>query len=238
VCAVIGLIFKSPTSSDFETIRKVFLESSVRGMHATGMSFVRSDDIITVIEPKPADYFVEHHLSDTDLVEMINDDGNLYLVGHCRYSTSDLMYNQPIANESVSVVHNGVISQALPEQWEELYGYKCSGKNDTELLVHSLEAGKSPLEYWKDSSLAVCELHVDRKLRVYRNGKRPLYLTHLENGRLITSTADIPKRAGIESSAVEVPMNTYLTFDRHIGMHVKKVETGMPDLQKVNNVQY
>jgi glutamine phosphoribosylpyrophosphate amidotransferase len=226
MCSVIGALIQNPTSKDFETLRKVFLESKIRGMHATGMSVVFNGKVLTFKEPVPADRFV--HLD--DLEEMVNDDGNLYLIGHCRYSTSDLSYNQPIANESHSIVHNGVITQELAENWDKLFNYKCETKNDSELVLHS----DSPLEEFQDASMAVCELTDDKKLLVYRNGKRPLYLTSLTNGVIITSTADIPRRAGIKMPAVEVPMNTYITFDEHMSMNVDLVATTLTDLQKVD----
>ena len=229
MCSVIGALIQNPTPKDFETIRKVFLESKIRGLHATGMSIIFNNKIMTFKEAVPADRFV--HLD--NLEEMINDDGNLYLIGHCRYSTSDLLYNQPIANEFTSIVHNGVISQHDPADWEVLHGYTCDGKNDTELLLRSLEH-YTPLEHWKDASLGVCELRLDKTMRVYRNGKRPLYLTSLLNGVIITSTEDIPKRAGITMPIVEVPMNTYITFDERMTMSVETITTSNRDLQKVD----
>jgi glutamine phosphoribosylpyrophosphate amidotransferase len=226
MCSVIGALIQNPTSKDFESIRKVFLESKIRGMHATGLSYLKDDKVITFKEPVPADRFV--HLD--NLEEMVNDDGNLYLIGHCRYSTSDLLYNQPIANDEHSIVHNGVITQELAENWDKIFNYKCETKNDSELVLHS----ESPLEEYLDASMAVCELTSDKKLLAYRNGKRPLYLTSLTNGVIITSTADIPKRAGIKMPAVEVPMNTYITFDELMTMNVDVVKTNKNDLQKVD----
>jgi len=226
MCSVIGALIQNPTSKDFESIRKVFLESKIRGMHATGLSYLKDDKVITFKEPVPADRFV--HLD--NLEEMVNDDGNLYLIGHCRYSTSDLLYNQPIASETHSIVHNGVITQELPENWSKIFHYTCETKNDSELVLHSDNA----LGEYPDASMAVCELSLKKELTVFRNGKRPLYLTSLVNGVIITSTADIPKRAGIRMPAVEVPMNTYLTFDSNMTMNVNLVKTNKPDLQKVN----
>jgi asparagine synthetase B (glutamine-hydrolysing) len=185
-------------------------------MHATGISYVKNGQIITDKRPVPADQFPFNFES------YINEDGNLYLVGHCRYSTSDLEYNQPIANENLSVVHNGVITQELPERWKELYGYDCETKNDTELILHTAEDCISPLLRWKDSSLAVCELHVDKVLRVYRNGKRPLYLTNISNGCIITSTSDVPKRAEVPGRPVNILMNHYITFDDQLAMTIEK----------------
>lgn len=225
MCAVIGAILKNPSLADLESVKKVFLESKIRGMHATGMSIIFNNKVLTFKEPVPADRFV--HLD--DLKEMINDDGNLYLIGHCRYSTSDLLYNQPIANETHSIVHNGVITQELPENWSKIFHYTCETKNDSELVLYSDNA----LGEYPDASMAVCELSVEKKLTAYRNGKRPLYMTTLENGILFTSTADIPKRAEIVGTTVEVPMDTYVTFDENLVMDMLTVYNDRKDLQHV-----
>lgn len=216
MCSVIGAIIKEPRAEDFLMLQRVFLESKIRGMHATGISYVKNGQIITDKRPVPADEFP------FNFAEYVNEDGSLYLVGHCRYSTSDLEYNQPIANDNLSVVHNGVITQELPEKWKELYGYDCETKNDTELILHTAEDCISPLLRWKDSSLAVIELHVDKVIRFYRNGKRPLYLTSISNGCIITSTSDVPKRAEVPGMPVNVLMNHYITFDDQLAMTIEK----------------
>jgi glutamine phosphoribosylpyrophosphate amidotransferase len=216
MCAVIGVILKEPRAEDLLMLQRVFLESKIRGMHATGISYVKNSQIHTRKLPVPADMFP------FDFESYINEDGNLYLIGHCRYSTSDLEYNQPIGNENLSVVHNGVITQELPEKWKDLYGYDCETKNDTELILHTAEDCISPLVRWKDSSLAVVELHVDKVIRFYRNGKRPLYLTSISNGCIITSTADVPKRAEVPGFPVNTLMNHYITFDDQLAMTIEK----------------
>jgi glutamine phosphoribosylpyrophosphate amidotransferase len=226
MCAVIGAIIKDPKPSDFDMIRRVFHESRIRGLHATGMSVIFNNKVMTFKEPVPADKFI--HLD--NLEEMVNDDNVLYLIGHCRYSTSDLEYNQPIANDTHAIVHNGVITQELAENWGKLFNYKCVTKNDSELVLHS----DSPLEEFPDASMAVCELTDSKKLLVYRNGKRPLYLNMLPNGCIITSTENIAIRAGIAVPSAEVPMNTYLTFDENLAMHISVVKTDNIDLQKVD----
>jgi glutamine phosphoribosylpyrophosphate amidotransferase len=216
MCAVIGAIIKEPRAEDLLMLHDVFLESKIRGMHATGISYVKHGKIITEKRPVPADEFPFQWQS------YINEDGNLYMIGHCRYSTSDLEFNQPIANQNLSVVHNGVITQELPEKWKELYGYDCETKNDTELILHTAEDCISPLVRWKDSSLAVIELHVDKVIRFYRNGKRPLYLTNISNGCIITSTADIIKRAEVPGFPINTLMNHYITFDDQLAMTIEK----------------
>lgn len=228
MCAIVGAVVRQPTANDFQLLKRVFHESKIRGMHATGLSYVKNGEVITEKLPVPADQFP------FKFSEYVNEDGNLYLVGHCRYSTSDLEYNQPISNGNLSVVHNGVITQELPEHWKELYGYDCNTKNDTELLLHTIEEDVSPLRRWRESSLSVCVLSRQKTLKVFRNGKRPNYLTFIPNGVIITSTEDIPKRAGVELPTMETPMNTYITFDSNVTMMVEKTDIEDKDLQHEN----
>ena len=232
MCAVIGALLQSPSKEDFEALKRVFIESKIRGMHATGISFLPkwSDGIVTIKEAIPADVFVEKHMHSDNFKEFLNKDGNLYLIGHCRYSTSDLEYNQPIGNDSHSIVHNGVITQELPEHWQKLYGYNTVTKNDSELVQHS----NDPLAEFSNMSMAVCELTAcTKEIVAYRNGKRPLYLTTLKNGSIITSTEDIPKRAGLYLPTMEIPMDTYVRFDSELTMKLERVFTGNKDLQHV-----
>ena len=228
MCAVIGAYLKKPSSKDLANLAKVFYESQIRGLHATGVSYIQDGEIKTIIDSKPAEEFLKL----LDFKDCINEDGNLYLIGHCRYSTSDLKYNQPLYNNNFSIVHNGVVSQEMPENWEKLYGYKCSTRNDSELIVHTLGAKKSPLIEFPNSSMAVVELHKQKKLRFYRNGKRPIYFTSLPNGGIITSTKDISDRAGL-SGAVEVPMNQYTTIGDGLFEKEDIVIEGAKDLQHV-----
>lgn len=220
MCAVIGAVLLNPSKQDFAMIRNVFRESKIRGMHATGMSFLPrwSDKIETIKEPIPADQFVEKHLHDDNLSSMVADDGNLYMIGHCRYSTSDLEYNQPMCSNEKSIVHNGVITQELPENWKELYGYDCMTKNDSELVLHSSD----PLREFSHMSMGVVELNLNKTVRFYRNGKRPLYLSTIVSGSIITSTEDIAIRAGLKYPA-EVPMNLYMTIDSQLAVMMDRV---------------
>ena len=211
MCAVIGAYIEEPSAFDLDTLTKVFYESSIRGLHATGVSWVKQDRIHTYISANPAGKFFEAY----DLKNTINEDGNLYLIGHCRYSTSDLNYNQPLWDGSFAIVHNGVVSQEMPENWEKIYGYKCETRNDSELILHTLKAKKSPLVEFADASMAVVELYKEKKLRFYRNGKRPIYFTSLTNGGIITSTKDIAARANL-SNSIEIDMNSYVTIGKGI----------------------
>ena len=153
MCAVIGAIFKNPTTEDFEMIKRVFLESKIRGMHATGISFLPAwsdDEIETYKEPVPADRFEWINKLD----ECVASDGNLYLIGHCRYSTSDLAYNQPMVAPDLkkSIVHNGVITQELPENWQELYGYDTLTTKNQSRKRKDLKASSNEIRRSKPNS--------------------------------------------------------------------------------------
>jgi len=206
MCAVIGVILKQPTEAQLLIVKRVFLESKIRGLHATGISYLKNNEIITIRESIPADQFVNRYFN--NLSEFINSDGNLYLIGHCRYSTSDLEFNQPLYNKEKSIVHNGVISQEFPEKWKSIYGYDCITKNDSELILHS----NNPLKEFKDMSMGVCELNTNKTLKAYRSGKRPPYITELSNGFIITSTKDIVKRSEINGIMTQVVNGAYVTL--------------------------
>ena len=154
------------------------------------------------------------------------------MVGHCRYSTSDLEFNQPFNNDTLSIVHNGVITQELPEKWKDLYGYDCVTKNDSELLLHTIEDDKCPITTWVESSLAVCELWFCKRLRFYRNGKRPIYFTSLSNGYIITSTADIANRSEL-SDPKQVKMGEMITIRGVDSLSYKIIDMKQRDLQPV-----
>lgn len=225
MCAVIGAVIEKPSADDFSLIRRVFLESKIRGMHATGMSVLPhwSKEIQTFIEPVSADKF--DHLN--FLEDCVADDGNLYLIAHCRYSTSDLEYNQPLYNSEKSIVHNGVITQELPHRWKDIYGYDCVTKNDSELILHS----QDPLREFPHMSMGVCELSVHREMKVYRSGKRPLYMTNLPNGMLVTSTSDIAKRAGVTQLVEPLPANVYWTVSSDLVLQFESVNNQAKDYQ-------
>jgi glutamine phosphoribosylpyrophosphate amidotransferase len=214
MCAIVGAVIQNPTTEHFDMIKRVFIESKIRGMHATGIAYTKNGEVHIDKRPVPADEFP------FDFKEYINEDGNLYMIGHCRYSTSDLEFNQPIGDNTSAIAHNGVITQELPENWETLYGYKTMTKNDSELVWHS----ENPLSEFSHMSMAVCKIDWAKRLHVYRNGKRPLYLTKLDDGCIITSTADVAKRANLNHATTPVPMNTYLTFETPTRMSVNKVD--------------
>ena len=185
MCGVIGAVIQP---SLIPELKRIFLETRVRGKHATGLSYLKGGIIHTIIKKSSADIL----LQDLDFNGLINEDGYLYVIGHIRYSTSDLRYNQPISNGEISIAHNGVISQEPKDQWK----YKTVGGNDSELVLQSFLSGNHPLLDFPESSQAVTSLWaVEKEVRAFRNGKRPLWITELSAGTFFTSTRDISLRA-------------------------------------------
>lgn len=195
MCAIIGCYLESPTPLQIQTLERLFIESQVRGKHATGYSMIRNGRIFTQKAPIPAETFVQSYFA-----EVQPGDYTLQLIGHCRYSTSDLRYNQPIHNlDAFSIVHNGVIDQRPSVYWKD-WGYELQTRNDSELIWHSAFQGREPLIEFPEASMAVGELHVDKGLRFYRNGKRPAWVVPQDNGFFVCSTADIAVRSGLKGA--------------------------------------
>jgi len=188
MCGVIGF---SGENNEFniDILKKLILESQIRGKHSTGISYLEDNRVVSKIDPISSKEFIIKN-------KFLFRSNNLMLIGHTRYSTSDLLYNQPIYSDDISIVHNGVISQASPYKWEDIYGYKCEGKNDSELILRSVISGNLPLlEFFNSSSMSVIELHRSGKLLFYRNSSRPLWYYLLGKDLFIASTKDIFIRA-------------------------------------------
>jgi glutamine phosphoribosylpyrophosphate amidotransferase len=201
MCGVIGFAIKNVEYEDFSLIRKIFIESMIRGKHATGVSFFNGEKVVTIKEPVPADKFLENN----DPKDWVYN-GNIICIGHVRYSTSDLKDNQPIATDSLSICHNGVITQETPENWKNNFGYDTTTRNDSELILRCLENKEIPFKVFSGASMAVATLDDMGIINFFRNGQRPLHYSFLFNkdgvdltrrGVIITSTQDIPYRCNI-----------------------------------------
>lgn len=196
MCGVIGF-YGINDQENIDLLRECFYETSIRGIHATGISYFEKEKIQTIIEKSPA-----RECQFLDDLEEVFKSNEKYIkaIGHCRYSTSDIEWNQPIYNENESIVHNGVMTQLPHKYWEETFGFKTDTKNDTELLLRTQEL--EVFEKWPDSSISACKLTKDKGLLFFRNGKRPLYFYSDEKKVIILSTKDIFKRVGLDLNKV------------------------------------
>jgi glutamine phosphoribosylpyrophosphate amidotransferase len=192
MCGVIGVSLSNVTDDDLVLVREVFQQTMIRGKHATGVSYVKNGKVYTEKEGVPVTWFFNNRR----VSDWVNEDGGLYVIGHIRYSTSDLRYNQPFADDDLAIAHNGVISQEDPSTWK----YKCETANDSEMIFHSMKAGMDPLTDFDPASMAVVALKSNKELIGFRNNERPLYLSVKPNGVIFTSTADIALRSGLDRS--------------------------------------
>jgi len=208
MCGVLGIAIKNFNEGDYDLVRSLFIQSMIRGKHATGVSYVKNGRVNTIKDPLPADEWIEKQ----NFEEWTNEDGNLYCVGHVRYSTSDLRYNQPIGTDKLAIVHNGVISQEAPETWKERYGFETETSNDSELILRALETEKNPLTYFHPASMSVCSIDSTKKITTFRNEERPLYFGSDDDKFIFASTADILKRSGVQD-ITKIPMYRIVTVD-------------------------
>ena len=234
MCGVIGVLIRKITDEQIHLVSKVLLESRIRGKHATGVTYLKKGKLHTLKYSISADLFLKKH----SISDFVDDDNNLTMIAHCRYSTSDLATNQPLDGKGISIVHNGVITQEPSRLWRKLYGYKTETKNDTELLLRTVEGGKAPLTEWKSSSISAIEIRNDSSLRFYRNGKRPLYATNIDNGIIVTSTRDIIRRCNKSVEPVAVQPGIYHTVGVDLKTSSKPDKTPVKDLQPSSSNDY
>lgn len=209
MCGIIGFIGKN-TPENMEKLTKLFIESGYRGVHATGYSVLTKDGIQTVKEPLPAKDFLEKH-------PMKFDEDVVCLIGHTRYSTSDLEFNQPLTLGSFKAMAvNGVIDQSDPSTWAAKYNSEFSTRNDAEILLNQSGYHEVLDLFDVRGSYAFVELTKD-KLRFGRNAYRPLWYTNAVNEIWVASTRDILERAGFHRDQIWqcIPHETYTARFEH-----------------------
>jgi len=223
MCGVIGVSLKDVSDTDINVIENVFRQSMIRGKHATGVSYVKHGKVHTDKEGIPVTEFFRTR----NVKDWINEDGGIYLIGHIRYSTSDVRYNQPFDNGDLAIAHNGVISQEDPSTWE----YKCETANDSELILRALEHNAHPLWKYADRSMAVVTITSNKLLTGFRNHERPLWATTMPNGVIFTSTKDIALRSGLTSSGKCDMFTLYTYLDDVWGIQRIEYDGRVQDLQ-------
>ena len=115
MCGVLGILIKDFSRKDCDLVRNLFIQSMIRGKHASGVSYIKYNTVNTVKEPIPANEFI----SKQDIESWVNEDGNLYCVGHIRYSTSDLRFNQPISTEKIQPGQQLDLFEQEDNSWKE-----------------------------------------------------------------------------------------------------------------------
>ena len=213
MCGIVAVDIKDIASDQIESIKKVMIETEIRGKHASGISWFSEGKVHTIKAPKP----ISELLEEFDIYRCVDENnGHLQMIAHIRYSTSDLNNNQPIIepiadeegqlsfnNEGgvgeFSIVHNGIITQADPSTWGDLFGLGHTySNNDSELVFNCFMNNVHPLKELPESSMAVATLNRLGHIHAFRNGSRPMWLTKTYNGMIASSTSDIITRSGLE----------------------------------------
>jgi glutamine phosphoribosylpyrophosphate amidotransferase len=206
MCGLIAVVNKENGKFPVDLLTSLLLEAHIRGQHATGMSYIVGNELRHHIEPRDAKSFhIPFDVYDAKAAMI-----------HTRYSTSDLQWNQPNFNESTSIIHNGVVTQADPLEWEGIFGVRCKTKNDSEILLHLMNQGKHPLELVNTSQACIFMDSIRQELSFWRNEQRPLYYVNNDDFLVVASTKDIIYRAGILGMDVWkcLPCVDY-TYDLH-----------------------
>ncbi len=226
MCGIIGVYLEHVTPIQLEKITKLVHESAIRGIHATGISYLQNKKIITIKDHKAGYNFPQV----CNIVDRMNYDGGLYMIAHTRYSTSDLRYNQPIGDEEHVIAHNGVISQANHKVWKKLFGLTTETSNDSELIWACIHTGTHPFKMFK-GSMAVCVLNKNKIMNFFRNDQRPLWFQQELNGVVVASTKDILLRSGFSEPKKCNMFTNYIMREGTLTSQLYETPEGIVDLQ-------
>lgn len=193
MCGVVGISLDDISPRDLVLVKNILRETQIRGRHASGIAWWDGKSVECVKDSIPM----------TDLVDKVPwkkiiAKGGIRMIAHCRYSTSDLEFNQPLGDSQYMIAHNGVITQSPPETWEEYYDDTFDTRNDSEILLKEMAKGHPTLytdSRFPGASISVVSIDSSGSVSGWRNTLRPLWRTDLDNGYIYTSTRDIVHRA-------------------------------------------
>lgn len=199
MCGIVAFCTHDPLKEHKEILTNLFLESTVRGLHAfgiaswdAGINYHRSfswKDVLSKLEEPVVDYDC---------------------ILHSRYCTSgdwqDIDNNQPIVIGDSALVFNGVISMKTKEEMEQEFHTKLLNDNDGELFSRIVLSGGDPSAFVTsiEGSFAGCWYEQEGKIYALRNERRPLWYFHYDNSTIfVASTKDIIRRAAGDNYAEE-----------------------------------
>ena len=194
MCGVIGVSLTDVTPNQVALVRRVMQETQIRGMHASGAVHHNGTGLVRIRVAVPISRLSEELIDWTATTTS----GDLNMIAHARYSTSDMEFHQPLGENDLFMAHNGVITQEPPETWEDTYGYNFDTRNDSEILLKKLASGDTPsdcISSLSGASAAVVTIDRNGVVSGWRNSLRPLWRTDFINGCIFTSTKDIMIRA-------------------------------------------
>ena len=215
MCAVIGI--SSDVIIERTEIENLLNKSMIRGKHATGIAWIENNKL---------NYDIVKYSADKYKLPEIN---TKMFIAHCRYSTSDLNWNQPMTDKNIALVHNGVVTQADHSKWESIYKLNFKTKCDSEILLRHWLINIHPLHVEGSMSCIVLENDSIPKLHFFRNEQRPLYYAEHNNNYYIASTKDILKRCKIKNINKTKPCINYILENNYLNK--ERIRTAYEDLQ-------
>lgn len=195
MCAIVGFISANPTREALETLKRLFFESKIRGMHAYGYAATENGETRV--------------FKTTRLPELLNNIGNPQaLIGHCRYSTSGdytvMANNQPLEFDGEQMAFNGVIDMRTKPEMEQAYGIEMASDNDGEIMLQCPDRTALLRTHISFAGLFLNGTMVN----FMRNENRPAYYAEKHGAVYIASTADIMKRSMLRAQPLD-PFKVY-----------------------------
>lgn len=210
MCGLVGYATLYKDNRHSIHISKLFMESSIRGLHAFGCAYWHTGGVDI------AKYSTRENMQRFITTNTFED-----VIIHSRYSTSgdwhDMRNNQPLCVGGYHLAFNGVISMMTKLEMEQEHGVALETDNDGELFIHYLmrngdNAAASFIA--NNGSFAGLWYNPDGVLYAIRNEHRPLWYV-LKNGYVYyASTRDIIMRAlGIEAYNQSVQCEPYRLYN-------------------------
>lgn len=196
-----------------EIFIKIMKESSIRGVHSFGFSYIQNEKLLE---------YKNHYLEKT--IDFFSKNIQERFIFHNRYSTSGdwraHANNQPITDKNNALVFNGVISMKQKQEMEEEFNVKIDNDNDGEVFLKNI---KNPLKFLKNNKVSFAGLFFENnKIHALRNHLRPTWYSVKSETVFIASTKDILKRAGLDNVFSTKPNKIYKMrcfFGQKKGLH-------------------
>lgn len=190
MCGLVGYMSHDGIIRHRDYVSDLFLESTIRGLHAFGVAHHTPTGIHT------------RKFHDKELcVDYIKRTPYTNIVTHARYSQSgdwrNHDNNHPVCVGGYYLVFNGVISMATKEEMEAEYGYILDTYNDGELFIRHMMGGGDPVEFVTRVGSFAGLWYEPSSCSIYalRNEYRPLWYLLCDDAVYYASTKDIFIRA-------------------------------------------
>ena len=189
MCGILGMVTDGKGyQSKYSLLKHLFVESSIRGVDATGMAGYCGHDFV-IKHPVPSPVFVKGK----GFKNLAGLKPSL-IIGHTRAGThgdkENNKNNHPFTIGDLSLIHNGVI-----QNYHELkakYKFDLKGMCDSEILLHIIASKKKMVDGIKelyeqvDGNFAIAIYNSKTKaIYLFRNAGSPIFLVHSKTRNMI-----------------------------------------------------